>query len=645
LGRFAVLCWISTLAFSATRSPLSPIIQKVSAEVDVDRAMQTMRTVYSTDRWFTFPKFEATAVYLRDRLKQSGLENIELAGAPADGVTQAGFWTMPLAWDVKQARLEMVEPERETLCDYASVPTSLGMWSGPAPEGGVTAELVDIAKTPWPEVKGKLVLTEKISPAYKFQLAKYGALGAVNGFSENPSLADGRQWINAWGDNGWGFTKASTPLLSYSVTPRQAAHLRQLLASGKKVVLQAVAETRYYSGRYPYVTATLPGTNPGEEVLVLGHTSEQGAQDNATGVAAMTEAMNTLSRLVREGKLPRPPRTIRILLMPEMYGSLSYISRNPERMRHTVAAMTVDTPASSYDLAGTEYTFYMNPQVAMSYTDSLVQRIASEYLAPLRPWYWKEHMPGTDSYLGEPTIGVPTDWPYSGTGPVTHHNSEDKPEKVDPRSLKDVVVTIATYLYFNAEANEEHVPWLAQLVLDHVQQEMAASVETAMDAIRSGDSVAGSYGLDRVCYLADRGADAIRSVLRVVSAERRPQCQSSLQPVLAQTRELRDLELERLRSAGATASQHTANPEAEKIIVKRKRIGTIPLDDLPQDQWHGYPSGAWDTTVIVALYWCDGTRNLSQVIHLTQMELGPSRFDFLGYFRFLEKHGYVEFAN
>jgi Peptidase family M28 len=338
--------------------------------------MQTMRTVYSTDRWFTFPKFEETTLYLRGRLKQSGLENIEIGGASADGATQAGFWTMPLAWDVKQAHLEIIDPERATLCDYASVPTSLGMWSGPTPKGGVTAELVDIATTPWPEVKGKLVLTEKISPGYKFQLAKYGALGAVNGFSENRSLVDGRQWINAWGDNGWGFTKASTPLLSYSVTPRQAAHLRELLASHKKVVLHAVADTRYYAGRYPYVTATLPGTSSDEEVLVLGHTSEQGAQDNATGVAAMTEAVNTLSRLISQGTLPRPPRTIRILLMPELYGSLSYISAHPERMRHTVAAMTVDTPAASYDLADTEYTFYMNPQVAMSYTDMLVQRIA-----------------------------------------------------------------------------------------------------------------------------------------------------------------------------------------------------------------------------------------------------------------------------
>ncbi|MGH9664375.1 MAG: hypothetical protein ACRD9L_08145, partial [Bryobacteraceae bacterium] len=60
--------------------------------------------------------------------------------------------------------------------------------------------------------------------------------------------------------------------------------------------------------------------------------------------------------------------------------------------------------------------------------------------------------------------------------------------------------------------------------------------------------------------------------------------------------------------------------------------------------WEGFPSGAWAKRVIIALYWCDGKRNLAQVSHLTEMELGPSKFDYVGYFRFLERHGYVEFA-
>ena len=606
--------------------------------------METMRQVYSTDRWFTFPKFEETAAYLKRRLEESGLTQVEIGGASADGRTQAGFWTMPLAWDAKSARLELVEPERSVLCDYQAIPAGLGMWSGPTPAEGVTAEVVDVNTTPWTQVKGKLVLTSKNSSGYKHQLVRYGALGAINGFSENPDLQNGRQWINAWGDNGWGFTKASTPLLSFSVTPKQANHLRQLLASGKKVMVHAIADTRYYESRYPWVTGVLPGAVSSEEVLVLGHTSEQGAQDNATGVSAMTEALATVARLVKSGELPRPRRTIRILLMPELYGSLSYLCAHPERTKKTVAAMTVDTPAAPYDLAGTEYTFYMNPHVAMSYTDALILRIAQAYFPPSRPWHWTEFTPGTDSYLGDPTVGIPDVWSYSGTGIITHHNSEDKPETVDIRSLRDLTSVLASYLYFNASADESQLGWLSQITLDHVMDEMDRTASAALDGVFSGHAESGSYGLKRIAYFSDRGEEAIRSTLRLVGPDRQAQAESLLHPAISQLHMYRDWQLQRLRSAGAQEIPERIDPEAEEIVVRRKRIGTIPLDDLDQDQWKGYPSGAWDKVATVALYWCDGKRNLAQVIHLTRMELGRTDLDFVGYFRFLERHGYVEFA-
>ena len=133
------------------------------------------------------------------------------------------------------------------------------------------------------------------------------------------------------------------------------------------------------------------------------------------------------------------------------------------------------------------------------------------------------------------------------------------------------------------------------------------------------------------------------SVLRVVPAGRREKVEQQMQPVLASVDTFRDLELARLRQAGAKPAAPKPMPEAENIIVRRKRMGTLPLDDLLQDKWEGYPSGAWDPVVTIALYWCDGKRNLAQVIHLSEMELGPTHFDFVGYFRFLERHGYVEF--
>ena len=291
-------------------------------------------------------------------MQESGLRDIELLEAPADGVTRAGHWTMPLAWDVRHAQLEIIapdpSPEFRILADYEKVPASLGMWSGPTPPGGTVAEIVDVAKESdldRLDVKGKLVLTSENPAGFKWNLVRKGALGAINAFTENPDLKDDRQWINAWGDNGWAFIKSSTPLLSFSVTPHQAEYLRSLLRRGP-VRVKATVDSRYHAGGYPMVTAVLPGTGSEEEVLTFGHTSEQGAHDNATGVAAMVESMATLRRLIESGKLPRPRRSIRILTMPEVYGSLYYTETHADRMRRTVAAMCVDTPAAPYRLAG-----------------------------------------------------------------------------------------------------------------------------------------------------------------------------------------------------------------------------------------------------------------------------------------------------
>ncbi|MFL6353727.1 MAG: M28 family peptidase [Bryobacteraceae bacterium] len=649
----SVLIAFTTSAFGAERSPLTPLVSAIQSGVKPERAMNTMRSIYATDRWFTFPKFEQTTQYLSRRLSDAGLSNIAILGAPADGKSQFGFWTMPLAWDVKNARLDVLQPEHMALADYQSVPASVGMWCGPTPPEGIVAEVVDLASTPWNAVKGKLVLTEINSAGSKWELVHYGALGAINGFSENPDLRDDRQWINAWGDNGWAFTRTSTPLLSFSITPRQAEELRKWLREGRRVKVRAQVDSRYYVSRYPYVTAVLPGTDREEEVLTLGHSSEQGANDNATGVSAMIEAVATLRSLIDAGKLRRPKRSIRILTMPELYGSMHYVVTHPERIQRTVAAMAVDAPAAFYNLASTEYTFHLNPQVASSFTDALVLRIANAYLSGVEPgsdllagrsWHWEPYAPGTDSYLSDPTIGVPTVWPYSGTGVISHHNTADRPDTVDPRSLRDLSSIIAIYLYLIAAADEQQIPWLASITLDRAMEEVSAASSQSLDSALSHEGA--SHGFECIDYEVERGQRAIQSLVRLAPEERRAALLNSLHPSCERLQTFGNVQKERLQSAGihsASVASALQRTEAAHIIVKRKRPGTIPLDDLTQDQWDGYPSGAWATVPILALYWCDGKRNLAEVIRLTGLESGPTSFDFVGYFRFLERHGYVEF--
>ena len=646
--RLLAAAWLLPLA-AALAQPANPslsqLIEVAIKEVRPAEEMDFMRQVYASDRYFTFPAFQSTADYLKTQMERIGLKDIQIVNAPADGVTQVGFWTMPLAWDVKSAHLEILDGSvpaaLRTLADYEKVPSSLGMWSGPTPPEGIDAEIVEIKRGQIAglDLRGKLALSDENPANLKWLLVKAGALGAINTFTENPGLRDGRQWINAWGDDGWAYTRRSTPLLSFSITPNQAELVRKLLARGP-VRMKATVDARHYSGSYPYVTAVIPGTGP-EEVLTLGHTSEQGAQDNATGVAATLEAMAVLNRLISTGGLPRPKRSIRILSMGEMYGSMHYVQHNRDRIRRTVAAMCVDTPAAGYDLAGTEYSFYMNPHVAKDFTDAFIMKIAADYFPRVRrPWHEKPFTTGTDTYMAEPMVGVPTVWGYSGSGVESHHNSEDTPDRVDWRSLRDITVVDAAFLYYLANAGEPEALWLARLSESRGHGQI---LKTAAELVERGSPDANRA----ILYSVDRESQSVLSVLRLAPEDRRGAVREKLAPML-----------ERLKTSGATqsarvreASEAVPRPAdqstdalAAGIVVKRKRFGTIPLDDLPHDRWEGQPSGAWAAIPTIALYWCDGQRNLAEVSRLTQLELGPSKFDFVRYFRFLEKHGYVDFV-
>ncbi|MEZ5395062.1 MAG: hypothetical protein R2724_19885 [Bryobacterales bacterium] len=101
------------------------------------------------------------------------------------------------------------------------------------------------------------------------------------------------------------------------------------------------------------------------------------------------------------------------------------------------------------------------------------------------------------------------------------------------------------------------------------------------------------------------------------------------------------------RSGAPVTPKPAADPrltEARTMVIRRKRPGTVTFDDLPVPERKGYPRAWWGPQVS-ALFWCDGKRNLAEVIELTEMELGPTDFDFVGYFRFLAEKGYVDLVN
>ena len=184
----AILCAQNQPGRAPAPTPVSQLLQTLREATNPDQAARDVRTIWETDRWFTFPKFEETAKNVAAIMRRAGLEDVEIGAPPADGVTQGGFWTMPLAWDVKVGTLEILDrqvpADRRMLADYQKVPTSIGMWSGPTPPGGVDTEIV-LPSANLDNVKGKLVLGQRNS---KTALAKAGALGIISENTENREL-------------------------------------------------------------------------------------------------------------------------------------------------------------------------------------------------------------------------------------------------------------------------------------------------------------------------------------------------------------------------------------------------------------------------------------------------------------------------
>jgi hypothetical protein len=192
--------------------------------------------------------------------------------------------------------------------------------------------------------------------------------------------------------------------------------------------------------------------------------------------------------------------------------------------------------------------------------------------------------------------------------------------------LRDLVAINASFLYFVAAAGEAEARWLAGIALDRGYESVLAAREK---------------GAEQIAYAVDRETAAVLSVLRLVPADRRAVVRGELESLVRSLKTFGELQLERV-PAGQITQNDGVPHVAGTIVVKRLGIGTIPLDDVAVDRREGFPSGAWDRAPIIALYWCDGKRTLAEVVRLTRLEVGPVRFDFVGYFRFLARLGFVE---
>jgi hypothetical protein len=346
----------------AQKPPLLPEgdVAALANELSGETAKRNLEVIATFHRQRGSKGFHSAAELVAERARAYGLSDVAILEFPADGKIFYGTQRSRPAWDgevgelwevsevkevgeVKEKKEKSVSGERsgewrvtsgeKKIASYAAEPVVLAEDSESA---DVTAGLVDVgagtseADYAGKDVAGKIVLVSA-SPGAVQDLAvgKFGAAGIVS-YAQNQKTA----W---WGEDEnlirWGhletFTEHKT--FAFMVSLKTARGMRERLASGEKITLHAVVKAGQHAGNYEVVTATIPGSDPKlkeEEIAFSCHLDHQrpGANDNASGCMTILEVARTLQKLISEGKLARPARTIRFIWPPEIEGTLALLN-------------------------------------------------------------------------------------------------------------------------------------------------------------------------------------------------------------------------------------------------------------------------------------------------------------------------------
>jgi len=487
---------------------IQELLNAIQSGIDAERVWRRTEAIWQSDRWMTMSAWQRTAQYVAAEMEAAGAAEVEVFECPADGQSRFfGHQVWP-TWEVRDATLEMVRPAREVLGHYRRGPRALMTYSAPTPKGGLEAELVQVDDGRNAEdyrdvdVTGKIVFTRahggQVAPA----AAKMGAVGVLSDFLVNrdsallavwlpkltlrhlvPDPADWNQqmhWMHISGD--------SNGMLGFALSPAEGEKLRRRLRR-ERIVVRAVVDSEFSKGTIPAITCVIPGTSKRhEQVLVVSHLYEQGANDNASGCAASLEVASCVAGLISKGALPQPTRSIRLVQGLEVQGIMCYLHARQEQIRRTLAGICLDSLGQREHVAQIPLVITRNPDDRPAFTEPLIEWITTEWLAPRDAaynWITADYNGGTDNIIAEGEIGIPC--PFIGSANRQWHTTADTMETVDRRSLVHSSAIGAAYCYFIANAGLRSAQMTLALSESYGQHRIAESVSRAAERLLSVD--------------------------------------------------------------------------------------------------------------------------------------------------------------
>ncbi len=481
-------------------SPLlgDSIVSTLNSELSGESAKRNLEYIARLHRIRGSVEFKKAISFIESKLKEYGLEQIESFQIPTDGKTMFGSQKGRMAWDAEFAELWELEKSGSSwkpkirLADWESMPITLAEDSE---SGEATAELVDIGAGTTDkdyenkDIKGKLVLTSS-SPDAVVSLAieKLGAAGIVS-YTQNQRTA---WWKEDQNLIRWGHFNsfAKTKTFCFMISLKQAADFQQRLKRGEKVMLHAIVKASQHPGSYDFVTAIIKGTDPKlkeEEIAFTCHLDHQrpGANDNASGSMTILEIARTMKKLIDEGKIARPKRTLRFIWSPEIEGTIALLNYRPELPAKIKAVVHMDmvgggpVTKSVFHVAGAPKSLptfvtdvgetfgnYLNEQTdayasGYSYQYSFVSEEGGK--EPLQAVLGQFHMGSDNDVYNEASFKIPCvymhDWPDRYI-----HTNYDVPANIDPTKLKRAGFIGSASGYFLANISEKNLPAIWNVV-------------------------------------------------------------------------------------------------------------------------------------------------------------------------------------
>ncbi len=439
------------------------------------------------------PGLMEIAKYVEAKAKEYGLADVKL-------IKQAH--TAP-AWEAKRAELWMVEPDIQMLGSLNQTQLHLADYSRSA---DVTAEVIDVGsglndkdyegKT----VSGKLVFAWGNPAAVMNQAVwKRGAAGIIH--HPDPSAID--YPLNTvshpdqirWSRVPQQSTEGKPATFAFVLSHRQAVAFKNVLAASKTPVkVYAVVEANFDANDkwQVMVEGFIRGERQDQDVVLTGHMQEEkfSANDDGSGVANTLEIARALTKLIKEGRLPKPKRNLRFWWVTEISSQRQYFADNPTEADKILCNVNQDMvganqaqdlmrvqnvtrlPFSRWhwlnDVVETVVEFVVKSnsiqlselsQVeATPYPKPILSRLGSRhrYNAAMVPFHTStDHLTFLEAPIGKPGVTF-TNWPDNYI-----HTSDDDLWNIDRTQLQRNAFAVAAIGFTVANADEKSLPVLA----------------------------------------------------------------------------------------------------------------------------------------------------------------------------------------